>query len=361
MTANPRLSMPVADLPGVGKARAASLRRLDIHSVTDLLRHTPMRYEREAAEGGIDALPTDGKTVGTARGEVAACRWVPAMGYGKKGRFEATLRDLEGSAKTATLRLTWFNAGYLRDRIHAGMWLRVSGKAKLFDRYPQIVNPKWEALDPDDPDAHPEGKAGRLRPVYPATENLGSPAIERLLDGVLAWALPATVDPLPPELLEHHAMPTLAEALRMIHRPADADEPKRARRRLAFNELLLLQLGIAVRRAEVDQRCVAPKLRHGPAIDAHIRERFPFELTPTQSAAVNEIAADLARDRPMNRMLQGDVGAGKTVVALYALLMAVADRRQGALMAPTELLAEQHFLSISRLLEGANVRVALVT
>ena len=109
--AEKRLSMPIDDLPGIGKGRAAALRRLDIFTVTDLLRHTPMRYEKEAAEGSIADLPTDGKTVGSARGQVVACRWVPSMGYGKKGRFEATLRDDTDQVGGRTLMLVWFNAG----------------------------------------------------------------------------------------------------------------------------------------------------------------------------------------------------------------------------------------------------------
>ncbi|MEM7627407.1 MAG: ATP-dependent DNA helicase RecG [Planctomycetota bacterium] len=358
LDAPPRLAMRVADLPGIGKARARALRRLGIESVTDLLRHYPMRYEKEAAEGSVFELPTDGKTVGAARGEIVACRWVPPMGYGKKGRFEATLRDGSDAVGARTLQLVWFNAGYLRDKIHAGMVLRVHGKAKMFGDYPQMVNAKWEVLSEED---QPEAKDARLRPVYPATEGLPSTMLERLVGDALAWALPLVPDPLPVDLIKHHEMPGQAEALRMIHRPRDAEEPGAARRRLAFNELLLLQLGIAMRRAEVENKCVAPKLRHSDQVDAHIRGRFPFELTEAQSAAVAQIAADLTRDRPMNRMLQGDVGAGKTVVALYALLMAVADRKQGALMAPTELLAEQHYLSISKMLEGSNVRVVLLT
>ncbi|MEM6459177.1 MAG: ATP-dependent DNA helicase RecG, partial [Planctomycetota bacterium] len=348
---------PVAELPGVGRARAGKLRRLGVLTVTDLLRYGPMRYETEAAEAGVQGLPTDGKTAGAVRGVIVACRWVPSMGFGKKGRFEATLKDADGF----TLSLTWFNAGYLRDRLHPAMTLRVRGKAKMFAGYPQMANPKWEVLDEAQAGGGVDEASDRLRPVYAATEGLASSAIERLIDGVLPWALPQVVDPLPATLVKHHEMPALADAVRMLHRPATADEHRAARRRLAFNELLLLQLGIAVRRAEVEQRCVAPALRHSDAIDRHIRERFPFELTPTQSAAVAEIASDLSRDRPMNRMLQGDVGAGKTVVALYAMLMAVADRRQGALMAPTELLAEQHHASITRMLEGSNVRVALLT
>ncbi|MEM1107449.1 MAG: ATP-dependent DNA helicase RecG [Planctomycetota bacterium] len=353
-----RLVTRVEDLPGIGKGRAAALRRLDIHTVTDLLRHTPMRYEKEAAEGIIADLPTDGKTVGSARGQVVACRWVPSMGYGKKGRFEATLRDDSDQVGGRTLMLVWFNAWYLREKIMPGLTLRVQGKAKMFGDYPQMVSAKWEVLREDD---EPEAAGERLRPVYPATEKFSSVMIERLLDDVLPWALPLVTDPLPGKMLGHHNMPTLSEALRMIHRPVDPDEPKAARRRLAFNELLLLQLGIAMRAAEVERKFVAPALNHSDAIDQHIRQRFPFDLTETQSAAVAEIATDLSRERPMNRMLQGDVGAGKTVVALYALLMAVADRKQGALMAPTELLAEQHFLSISNMLAGTNVRVALLT
>ena len=179
--------MRIDDLPGIGGGRARALGRLDIHSVTDLLRHTPMRYEQEAAEGVIADLPTDGKTVGSARGQVVACRWVPPLRYGKKGRFEATLRDESGRVGGRTLQLVWFNAGYLRDKIHAGLMLRVQGKAKMFGDYPQMVAAKWELLDEDDA---PEAGVERLRPVYPATEKFSSAMIERLLDGVLPWALP---------------------------------------------------------------------------------------------------------------------------------------------------------------------------
>ncbi len=349
-----RLATPLADLPVVTKRQAGALRRLGLLSVSDLLRHYPMRYEREAGESSIKELSRDGKTVGSARGTVAACRWVSSQGYGRKGRFEATLQDPSG-----TLMLTWFNAAWLRERLHPGDVLRVQGKVKLFNDYPQMANPKWEKLDEEGEGA--PAAAARLRPVYPATEGLNSARIEAIVEAVLPAALPLVPDPLPAELVEHHAMPTLAEALRLIHRPEEEDDHKAARRRLAFNELLLLQLGIALKRAYVERRLVAPALHHSAAMDAHIRERFPFTLTETQAAAVQQIAADLTRTRPMNRMLQGDVGSGKTVVALYALLMAVADRKQGALLAPTELLAEQHEASLRGMLKGSNVRIALLT
>ena len=352
-----RLATPVGELPGVGPTRAKTLARMGIVSVTDLLRHYPLRYETEAAEGAIDELPTDGKTVGAARGELVACRWV-GDAYGRKGRFEATLRDGESRE---TLRLTWFNLPWLKDKLHPGMTIRVNGKAKEFNGYPQMVSPKWEAIEVDADGAEPDAKPARLRPVYPGSEKMKSAAIEGLLDFALPRLLPLVQDPVPDARRQALELPPLAEALRMIHRPDDKDEPKAARRRLAFNELLLLQLAITKRRADVERGSVAPALTHNGDIDARIRKRFPFELTEAQRLAVDEIAGDLVQARPMNRLLQGDVGAGKTVVALYAMLTAVAGGSQAVLMAPTELLAEQHFASIGRMLEGTGVRMVLRT
>ena len=346
-----RLADDVRSLPGVNVARARLLARLGIHTASDLLRHLPTRYQHETGEQPIADLVVD--TVGSARGIIAAMRWVGS--YRGKSRLEATLQD-----DSDTLRLVWFNAGYLRKKLTAGMQLRVQGKVKRYveGRYFEIINPRFEVLDEtDDAPAHEE----RLRPIYPATEDLPSGQIERLIADALPRLLPLVRDPLPEPVRQHHAMPRLAEAYRMIHQPADEEQAASARRRLAFNELFLLQLGIAVKRAYVAHRLAAPPLKHNAAIDEHIRARLPFELTPAQQRVCAQIAADLTRPRPMNRLLQGDVGSGKTVVALYGLLMAVAERKQGALIAPTELLAEQHFASISAMLAGSQVRLALLT
>ena len=345
-----RLSAPVTELPGVGQRRAQLLNRLEIHTLNDLLRHLPMRYERESAEDAIAHLPAETNT--SARGTITAARWVPGRA-GKKGRFEAALED-----DTGRLHLVWFNAGYLRDRMRAGMVVRVQGKTRRFNDYLQMVNPRWEVLS--EPEQTPR-RDEQLRPVYPATEELPSRIVERLIGEALPRVTPGLRDPLPAALLEHHAMPDLASAYQMVHQPNDEEQAASARRRLAFNELLLLQLGIQMKRAYVQEKLEAPALRYNDAIDEHIRARFPFELTRAQQRVMRQIADDLARAIPMNRMLQGDVGAGKTVVALFAMLVAVANRKQAALMAPTELLAEQHFGSISRMLEGANVRLALLT
>jgi len=346
-----RLATPIADVPGVKPRRAKRLAKLEITQVSHLIRHVPMRYEHEQAESTIERLAVG--QIGSARGTIDYCGWVPMHGRGLRGRFEATISDDSG-----TLSITWFNARYLQEKLAPGEVIRVQGKVKTFRDYKQMVNPKWEKLD--DPDQEP-GKDERLRPVYPATEDLPSPAIEKLIADVLPRVADQLVDPLPAQLLKQRAMPPLAEAFRMIHQPAEEDEHKAARRRLAYNELLLLQTGIAMKRAFVERTMVAPKLTYNDAIDRHIRARFPFPLTDSQAQVIKQITDDLQRQRPMNRLLQGDVGSGKTVVALYALLLAVADRKQGVLMAPTELLAEQHELSIGRMLEGSNVRVELLT
>ena len=351
--ANP-LGTSIETLAGVGPARAKLLRRLGLRTLTDLVRHLPTRYEDLSAEGRIADLATNNKTVGSARGVVEATRWVSGQ-YGKKGRFMATLKDDSG-----TLSLVWFNAGYLRERIFVGQAMRVQGKCKSFNNYPQMANPKWELLSEEDLEEKP-AHAGRLRPVYPATEGLTSPVIEALIAEALDRVLPTLEDPLPKTLTASHNMLTLAEAFRKIHQPAEPDDHQAARRRLAYNELLLLQLGIAMKRAYVIKQQVAPALEVNDAIDQHIRERFPFELTDAQNKVIHEIADDLGKAEPMNRLVQGDVGSGKTVVALYAMLLAVAARQQAALMAPTELLAEQHYRSIGAMLQGSNVNVRLMT
>ena len=310
------LSTPIDQLPGVGKRRAERFQRLGIERVRDLLRHLPMRYEHEAAEGSVEELTVG--TIGSARGTIAAARWNQGPGK-RKGRFEATLEDTTG-----TVLLTWFNAPYMRDKLHPGHAVRVQGKVKQFGMYKQMVNPKWWLIDEE---SGPAANDDQYRPVYPSTAELPSAVIERVVATVLPRVRPALTDPLPEALRQHHAMPTLAEAYRMVHQPEHADEPPAARRRLAYNELLLLQLGITMKRAFVRQRLHAPALHYSEAIDRHIRARFPFSLTQSQQQVIEQIVSDVTQTKPMNRLLQGDVGSGKTVVALYALLLAVADRR----------------------------------
>ncbi len=345
------LATKVSDLPGVGPTRAAALQRLGIATAGDLVKHLPHRWEYHAGQAAIAQLQPD--TVATAVGEVANCRWIAGQRRGMKGRFQATLVD-----ETNQLDLVWFNAGYLRDKLAPGMRVAVTGKVAAYRDYLQMVNPKWQPLD----DATERGEDGeRYHGVYPATEDLTSDQVGKLIDGWLDTLLPQIDDHLPEAFRNERAMPALAEAYDAMHRPGGEDDVKTARRRLAFDELLMLQLGLAMKRHHTRTHFTAAALSCNDAIDRHIRDRFPFALTGAQGKVVREIAGDLQKPVPMNRLLQGDVGSGKTVVALYAMLLAAASRKQAALMAPTELLAEQHHQSISAMLTGSAVRLALLT
>jgi ATP-dependent DNA helicase RecG len=196
-------------------------------------------------------------------------------------------------------------------------------------------------------------------PVYPAAEEIAAATVRRVVDAALPLALHVP-DPLPAELREREGLPLKRDALAAVHRPRDLEEAERGRQRLAFEELLVLQIGIARRVAE-RERTLAPGLGEPGELIHRYREALPFALTPYQEQAIREIDGDLGRTVPMQRLLQGDVGSGKTVVALYALLRAVENGRQGALMAPTETLAEQHFLTIADLCLELGVSCALLT
>ncbi|MBL9032735.1 MAG: ATP-dependent DNA helicase RecG [Phycisphaerae bacterium] len=342
------LTSPLSEVPGIGAGLARGLAGMGLTNVGRLVAHLPMRHERIEALAPIGELAA-GATV-SASGQVTATR---VLMRGRKPRFEAVLMD-----GTGRLDLVWFHAAYLRDKIHAGARLRVQGKTRRLGPNLQIVNPQWWELGPGEAAG---AERARLRPVYPATEGVGSRQIERAVERALPIALPRIEDHLDEGYRRERAMPALAEAYRMMHSPRSEEEVSAARRRLAYDELLLMQLGVALKRAHRQRTLRAPALRWTPAIDRAIRERLPFTLTPGQDAAVVDVARDLSRPTPANRLIQGDVGSGKTAVAAYAMLMAVLSDQQATLMAPTELLAEQHHARLVEMLSGARVRVALLT
>ena len=343
------LTTTVDRLPGIAPTRAHALAALGLTNLGKLIAHLPMRHEVQAGEAKIGEL-VPGQVV-SARGDVTATR---PSGFGKRPRLEAVLMD-----ETGRLDLVWFNQMYLRDKIQAGARLRVQGELRQRGNMMQIANPRWELLPLDGEE--PPTRESRIRPVYPASERIKSWEIEAAIAGVLDIALPLIEEHLPESFRRERNLPGLAEAYRMLHKPATEDEIGEGRRRLAFDELLMMQLGVFLKRAHLRETLRAPKLDHSAEMDKRIRSRFPFSLTPAQEKVVGEIVRDLTSTVPTNRLIQGDVGSGKTVVALYAMLLAVASGHQAALMAPTEILAEQHYASISRALEGSRVRVALLT
>jgi ATP-dependent DNA helicase RecG len=343
------LRTPLTEVKGITSFMSHGLSDLGITNVGTLVAHLPMRHEALEAETSIADLVIG--QIGSARGEIAATRLVRA---GRSPRFEAVVID--GADR---LDAVWFNQPYMKDRLRPGMLVRLQGKCQRFGPGMQMVNPRVETFEGDAP--QPAAGERRLRPVYPASEAIDSRAIERAVGKVLADALPLIDEHLPEPFRAERQLPALDQAYRMYHAPASEDEVLRARRRLAYDELLLLQLGVHIKRAHLRRELSAPALRSSEAIDRHIRERLAFELTPGQNQVVREITADLTRAVPTNRLIQGDVGSGKTAVALYAMLLSAASKHQSALMAPTEILAEQHHASITRTLRGSRVRVELLT
>ena len=358
MTKAQLLETPIDAVPGVTTAKARAFRELGVQSVADLVRHFPFRVEVEHGEDtirahveAIAAKPDAEKSMHIAvRATLAAVR----PSFGRKPRIEATADD-----GTGTARLVFFNMPWLRGKLHPGRQGVIEGRAKLERGYLEFVNPKWTEVVAGESEPS-DTRVGRMRPVYPSSEALPSRSIEQVVAKVLEGACAAIPELLPPGFLAERGLIGLAQAYRAMHAPADEAEFLQARTRLAYDELLFLQLAVAIKR-RLRTAQGAPALPMGAKAEAAILARFPFEFTPDQLATFHEIARDLAEMRPMNRLLQGDVGAGKTAVALASMLAAVTNRHQAAMMAPTELLAELHFRSISRFLDGTSVRVALLT
>jgi ATP-dependent DNA helicase RecG len=350
------LAQPLRAATGMTEARARAFNALGLRTVGDLIRHFPFRVEQEAGEDSIaahvahlGAKPASERSAHIAvRGTIAAVR----PSFGRKPRLEATVED-----GTGTARLVFFNMPWLRGKLHPGKQGIVEGKAKLERNYLEFVNAKWTEVVAEQ---SPAARVERLRPVYPSSEAAPSRTIEETVARILPAACAAIPETLLPSYLAERGLMGVGDAHRAMHAPVDEGEFSRARTRLAYDELLALQLAVALKR-RMRSAQGAPELPMGAALEREILARFPFTLTADQLGTFHEIAKDLADARPMNRLLQGDVGAGKTAVALASMLVAVANRHQAALMAPTELLAEQHFATISRLLEGTNVRVALLT
>ena len=346
------LTTPLSDIRAITDRQAELLRAMGITRLGHLIAHLPSRYEKIEAETAIRDLVA-GQIV-TARGTITATRPVRK---GRLPRLEAVVVD-----ETGRLDLVIFNAPRWRmEQLKPGVRVRVMGKPQTRGPGLQMANPKIEVLREVGGGSEPGLADERVRPVYPATEEFKSQDIEKVITKVLDAALPLIEDHLPEPYRRERSLPELREAYRIMHAPQSLDEALIARRRLAYDELLMLQIGVHMKRAHLRESLRAPALKWNEAIDKHIRARLPFTLTAGQDEVVKELAKDLASPTPTNRLIQGDVGSGKTVVALYAMLMAVASQRQASLMAPTELLAEQHFFSITRMLHGSNVRVELLT
>ena len=355
-------------LKGVGPRRAADLQRVGLQTIEDLLYRFPIRYEDRGHFQTIASLRPG--VAASIIGEVVSAGVRPT----RRPRFrifELLVRDATGS-----IRAIWFNQPFLADIFHPRQRVILFGKLELTSHGLQLQNPQYEVLrgegaaDPasresvEDDTLH----TGRIVPVYEKTGNLTT-KMQRVLVHEALTQLPETLpDPIPAAVLERQELLDRRAALEYVHYPpegADVDElnrfRSRAHRRLIFEEFFLFQLGLILRkrRAEAEQKPRAVRITDD--IREAVRRVLPFRLTGDQKKVIAEIVADLQRMSPMNRLLQGDVGSGKTIVALMAAIVAMENGFQVAFMAPTEILAEQHYITIRKLLESSRFRMTLLT
>lgn len=349
----PCLQTPIQYVKGVGPHVASLLAKLDIRTAYDLLRHYPRRWEDRTHFAHAGQLK--GGELVTLRGlplSVGTTHPRPGLSLTK------ALLDDEGAAIT----LVWFNQPYMeqvfRKLIAARRPVVVFGQAKRVGWTIEITNPEWEPLDQNADSL----STGRITPIYPSTEGVGQARLRRLVDHVLRTCLHEVEEPLPSSLREKYQLLGAREALRNIHYPTSFPALQAARRRLVFEEFFLMQLHLALQRHNLHKNTKGIRLNIS---QQHLHESLhsilPFPLTGAQERAIADIAKDMASGHVMNRLIQGDVGSGKTMVALAAILMAVQSGYQAALMAPTEILAQQHAIVLRRLLEplGYSVELAI--
>ncbi len=342
------LDAPVRFVKGVGPRRAEMLRGLGITTVRDLLWYLPRRYQPRAelttiAEAQRGALVTLAVEVVEAK--------LKQLGYRR------TLLRAQAADDTGVVELLWFNQPYYADRLADGGRLLVTGKLRFRDGRLQMVAPTLEPLGPSGP---PQPTGAPLAAVYAAKEGVSQKQLRRIVVAALSTHLEHVPEMLPRPFRRERNLLDLRAALTKVHCPASEEEAELALRRLKYEEFFVFQTGLALRRRDLRREQAAGAMQVTEKIDARIRRLFPFRLTRAQERVMGELRADLTQPWPMNRLLQGDVGSGKTVVAVYALLAAVANDFQTAFMAPTEILAEQHFRTLQTFLRRGRVRRCLL-
>ncbi len=331
----------------MGPRTARRLQEFGIETVEDLLEHFPRRYEDFRDRRRIADLRLGEEA--TVRGTVDGVRVVPTRRRGLTV-IQAALHDDSG-----TVEAVWFNQSWLTEVLSAGVLISVRGTLKRRGGSPVLQVKSHEVIDDAGDPVHTEG----IVPMYPASEAVSA----RLLRGLIRGALPlarGVPDPLPAKLRVQEGLPSRCDALLGAHAPRRPTDGSVARRRLVFEELLLLQLGLLLRKEREQVSAPAPALPPPGTLTTQFIAGLPFKLTNGQRRSIDEIDRDLTQERPMRRLLQGDVGSGKTVIAIYALLRAVEAGHQGALVVPTEALAGQHLATLHELV-GESASCDLVT
>lgn len=335
-------------LPGVGPKRIATFQKLGIKSIADLLDYFPRNHLFIPPITSINDLVAE-QSVSI----VAEVKTLQFKRYPHPAKMNMVIED-----KTGDLKLTFFHAAYMQGKIIPGDLIVVWGKTNLYRKQVQLTNPRWKIIDKLE-DVYEIEDAGE--PIYSATNELSSGQIARVIRESLEGML-GTIEPLYTDShIKRTKLLSRRQAYQWIHRPENKDQVAQATHRLKYDELFLMMLGIGLRREQLKQTQPAYQLPCDDDVDRRIRKRFPFSLTDEQNKVISEICFDMDSTLPMNRLLQGDVGSGKTVVAVYAALLAITHKKQIAIMAPTEILAEQHYNSIESFLEGSQVNRYLLT
>ncbi len=342
-----KLTSPVQYIKGIGPKRSQYFRRIGVETVNDLLLLVPRRYVDYSNILKIRDLRINDEA--TILGEIQLVET-------QKTRKRSILVKVALTDGTGSIILKWFNRPDLKKKFKAGEWLIVSGKITFF-RGRQIVNPIYEIVSEEEI----KGKTrGSIIPIYPLTEGLSIWDIKRAVKISLEECLEEINETLPQSIIEKNKLMTRSEALLNLHAPRKMDKAIAARRRLVYDEFFFFELILARRRAK-SMNETGISLEEKGKLTKKFVELLPFELTNGQIEVIRNIVGDMAKNKPMNRLLQGDVGSGKTVVALYAMLVSVENNHQSVLMAPTEILAEQHFMVLSEMLEKLDVKSLLLT
>ena len=336
-------------IKGVGPKRSIIFQKIGIHSVRDLLYLFPRRYEDRSHFAPLSNLPLNEFI--TCRGEVIDVKFKPIRAM---PLVEVLIGDDAG-----TLHAVWFNQPYLKKLFECGQQVILYGKVELYKKNIQMSNPEFEIVESVEAESI---HTGRITPIYPLTEGLFQrslrttlrEAVEHHLDG-------AITDALPPELRSNLNLMTLDRAIREMHLPSSFEELEKARRRIVFDEFFSFELQLFLRVKAIRTQYQASGFKINPDLINEFRHSLPFELTKSQEKAILDIVRDLGQTVPMNRLLQGDVGAGKTVVAAFAFLATHRSGFQSAFLIPTEILAEQHYRTLLKFLEPVGIRPELLT
>ncbi len=333
------------------KTYASRLAKLRILTIEDFLYHLPSRYEDYSVISKINQIQP-GETV-TVQGQVLDIK----NQYLRNARIK-TIQKASLSDDTGTMELVWFNQPFLTKTINKNTMLSVSGSVNGLANKLSMQSPEYEILTSDNP-IH----TGRLIPIYPETKGISSKWLRRQIHTILQEYKSSLIEYLPKNILERFHFPPLEEAIQEIHFPRNHEQASIARKRLGFDELFLLQLASIERRKEWQRNNTGQPLiiqKYQKELTKFI-DSLPFKLTTAQEKAIKEILHDLEQTKQMNRLLQGDVGSGKTVVAAMAMYLAYLNNCQSVFLAPTEILAEQHFTNISKLLSPFGIKVGIVT